>query len=298
MSNRKAFVFYKEWKEAIKDLPDDIRLEIYESIIEYATTGDIQGLKPMAKVAFNFIKADIDRDIEKYMSMAERNKNNGHKGGRPKTSNNPKNPVGFSRTQNNPDKPKKAVEEEVEEEVEDKEEDYISPLSPNGDISPGKTVSDNLENEIPDNPPKPPEGEKEKSCAKKEKEPNYSFEEFWDVYDKKVGKKELLIKKWLKLSDEERELAMSYIPKYKLSQPDKQYRKNPETFLNNKSWNDELIFKENLNENRQLPANNPQTTGRYNNPSSRSDAENKRTERNNLNQMAIAILRNTQASDS
>ncbi len=185
MGNRKAFVFYKEWKEAIKDLPDDIRLEIYESIIEYATTGDIQGLKPMAKVAFNFIKADIDRDIEKYMSMAERNKNNGHKGGRPKTSNNPKNPLGFSRTQNNPDKPKKAVEveveEEVEEEVEDKEEDYISPLSPDGDISPGKTVSDDLENEIPDNPPKPPEGEKEKSCAKKEKESKHEYGEYKNV---------------------------------------------------------------------------------------------------------------------
>lgn len=42
-------------------------------------------------------------------------------------------------------------------------------LSPKGDISPGKTVSDDLENEIPDNPPKPPEREKEKSCAEKEK---------------------------------------------------------------------------------------------------------------------------------
>ena len=34
---RKSFVFYKEWSEAIKDLPDDVRLEIYESIVEYAT---------------------------------------------------------------------------------------------------------------------------------------------------------------------------------------------------------------------------------------------------------------------
>jgi len=25
------------------------------------------------------------------------------------------------------------------------------------------------------------------------------------------------------------------------STPDKQYRKNPETYLNNKSWNDEII---------------------------------------------------------
>jgi hypothetical protein len=79
--------------EAIRDLPDDIRLEIYESIIGYATTGELKGLKPMAKVAFNFIKTDIDRDMEKYMSIVQRNKVNGRNGGRKKkeTQMNPKN---------------------------------------------------------------------------------------------------------------------------------------------------------------------------------------------------------------
>ena len=71
---RNSFIFYKGWREAIKDLPDDVRLEIYESIIEYATTGNLRGLKPMANIAFNFIKIDIDRDTEKYMSIVERNK--------------------------------------------------------------------------------------------------------------------------------------------------------------------------------------------------------------------------------
>lgn len=88
---RNSFIFYKGWREAIKDLPDDVRLEIYESIIEYATTGNHQGLKPMANIAFNFIKLDIDKDIEKWLSTVERNRNNGSKGGRPR-SENPKNP--------------------------------------------------------------------------------------------------------------------------------------------------------------------------------------------------------------
>lgn len=69
----------------------------------------------------------------------------------------------------------------------------------------------------------------------------FSFEMFWDLYEKKVGEKSKLIKKWDKLTEEERTKALEYIPKYKLAQPDKKYRKNPETFLNNKSWNDELI---------------------------------------------------------
>ena len=88
---RNSFIFYKGWREAIKDLPDDVRLEIYESIIEYATTGNLRGWKPMENIAFNFIKIDIDRDTEKYMSIVERNKSNGSKGGRPK-SENPKEP--------------------------------------------------------------------------------------------------------------------------------------------------------------------------------------------------------------
>jgi hypothetical protein len=70
---------------------------------------------------------------------------------------------------------------------------------------------------------------------------NIDFEWFWNDYDKKVGDKQKLKKKWIKLTDEERQNAMNYLDLYKQSVPDKQFRKNPETFLNNKSWNDEII---------------------------------------------------------
>jgi hypothetical protein len=70
---------------------------------------------------------------------------------------------------------------------------------------------------------------------------NIDFEWFWNDYDKKVGDKQKLKKKWNKLTDDERQNAMNYLDLYKQSVPDKQFRKNPETFLNNKSWNDEII---------------------------------------------------------
>jgi len=70
---------------------------------------------------------------------------------------------------------------------------------------------------------------------------NIDFEWFWNEYDKKIGDKQKLKKKWNKLTDEERQNAMNYLDLYKQSVPDKQFRKNPETFLNNKSWNDEII---------------------------------------------------------
>ena len=71
----------------------------------------------------------------------------------------------------------------------------------------------------------------------------YDFEILWELYDKKIGNKEKLKKKWDKLSQTEKEDVFIYIPEYKKSQPDKKYRKNLETFLNNKSWNDEIIKK-------------------------------------------------------
>ncbi len=70
-----------------------------------------------------------------------------------------------------------------------------------------------------------------------------TFDDFWNLYDKKIGDKDKLAKKWLKIPQKIKLDIMEYVPKYKQSQPDKKYRKNPETFLNNKSWNDEIIAK-------------------------------------------------------
>ena len=71
---------------------------------------------------------------------------------------------------------------------------------------------------------------------------NVSFDDFWNLYDKKVGDKEKIKTKWTKLKDSDREAIMKHLPLYKKSQPNKKYRKNPETYLNQKSWNDEIIF--------------------------------------------------------
>lgn len=69
----------------------------------------------------------------------------------------------------------------------------------------------------------------------------YSFEKFWNLYDKKIGKKSKVKIKWDKLSKKIQKEIIQYIPLYIQSQPEKQYRKHPETFLNNESWNDEII---------------------------------------------------------
>ncbi|MEG2341420.1 MAG: DUF4373 domain-containing protein [Odoribacter sp.] len=67
------------------------------------------------------------------------------------------------------------------------------------------------------------------------------FNVFWDTYDKKRNR-EKCIKLWKKLSEKEKEEIIDYIPDYKKAQPEKQFRKDPATFITQKSWNDELIF--------------------------------------------------------
>jgi len=71
----------------------------------------------------------------------------------------------------------------------------------------------------------------------------YPFDDFWNDYDKKVGDKEKIRKKYDKLPEKVKLSIKEHIPKYKLAQPEKQFRKNPETYLNNKGWNDEIIAK-------------------------------------------------------
>lgn len=69
----------------------------------------------------------------------------------------------------------------------------------------------------------------------------YTFERAWNLYEKKVGCKAKLEKKWNSMSLKDRKAAIEYIPLYVISQPDKQFRKNFQTFLNQRGWEDEII---------------------------------------------------------
>lgn len=67
-----------------------------------------------------------------------------------------------------------------------------------------------------------------------------SFDEWWNLYDKKRGKKKALAK-WRKLSKKEQEACLLATPAYVASTPDVQYRLDPLTYLNGERWNDEII---------------------------------------------------------
>lgn len=67
-----------------------------------------------------------------------------------------------------------------------------------------------------------------------------TFNDFWNAYDKKADKPKCEAK-WNKLKQHEKEQIMKHVPDYVESTPEKQYRKNPLTYLNSKSYENELI---------------------------------------------------------
>jgi len=56
-------------------------------------------------------------------------------------------------------------------------------------------------------------GTRQETMEKKPKVLNITFDDFWNLYDKKVGK-DGIEKKWQSLTNKERLAAMEYLPAY------------------------------------------------------------------------------------
>lgn len=97
---------------------------LLKAILHYGMDGTDDQLPGQEKLVFQMLRAQIDRDRESYAQKAQRNRENGSKGGRPrKPTGTQQNPVGFQKTQQNPTKPTKSQDK-------DKDKDKSSPLPP------------------------------------------------------------------------------------------------------------------------------------------------------------------------
>lgn len=72
-------VFLPSYHEAIRDLPDEERLQAYDAIVRYGLYGEITEMTPVMKALFSLIKPNIDASQRRYRAAKE----NGGKGGRP-----------------------------------------------------------------------------------------------------------------------------------------------------------------------------------------------------------------------
>jgi hypothetical protein len=109
---KESFVIYKAFYEPISELSDEDLGQLFRHIFLY----QISGIEPIntsrVYMAFQFFKNQFRLDNEKYLNVVNRNKINGINGGRPKTQDNPKNPVGYL-------KPKKADKDNEKDNVND-----------------------------------------------------------------------------------------------------------------------------------------------------------------------------------
>ena len=68
----------------------------------------------------------------------------------------------------------------------------------------------------------------------------YSFDEFWETYNKKTGRVNCE-RIYARLKDKDYAKIKETLPIYLASVKDKQYLKNPQTYLNGKCWEDEIF---------------------------------------------------------
>ena len=66
------------------------------------------------------------------------------------------------------------------------------------------------------------------------------FDRVWELYGRKGNKKTSRLR-FNKLAKESKKAVWDHMPAYVLSTPDKQYRKNLETYINQECWNDEIV---------------------------------------------------------
>ena len=103
-------IFWRDWDDAIRSLPDNEQAEAYRAVMDYAMNGvPYSGSNGAVRMLMQFIAPKIDEAKVKYDAVCERNRSNGLKGGRPckteKPSETQKNPVGLNDEEKNPEKP-------------------------------------------------------------------------------------------------------------------------------------------------------------------------------------------------
>lgn len=114
------------YRKSLASLTDEQFGRVIRAALAYAEDGEIPELDALEALAFAVMRGDIDRAKAKYETIAERNRANGMKGGRPR---NPENPVGYLGTQKNPEnpeEPKKPIQNKTKQDKTTQHEESVS----------------------------------------------------------------------------------------------------------------------------------------------------------------------------
>ncbi len=75
-TKKNSFILYHSYQKHLEDLSDAEVGQLTRAIFHYSETGEVPKLKPLLKMAFNFIREDIDINKEKYEEKCRKNKEN------------------------------------------------------------------------------------------------------------------------------------------------------------------------------------------------------------------------------
>jgi hypothetical protein len=83
--NKKSFVLYCDLIHTIEKLSNEQAGELFKHILRYVNDKDPEPKDVLIDLVFEPIKQQLKRDLKTYENRAERSRENGLKGGRPKT---------------------------------------------------------------------------------------------------------------------------------------------------------------------------------------------------------------------
>lgn len=81
MERKKSFILYSDYHQHIQILSMEQRGELLTAMLSYADTGELPELDGMTAMAFSFIRAQMDRDAEKWEQTRVQRAIAGQKGG-------------------------------------------------------------------------------------------------------------------------------------------------------------------------------------------------------------------------
>ena len=79
--DRESFVFHKDWYYAIKKRSPQLRIEIYDAIMEKVFEGTQKELSEVASVVMDLISPQIDRDTARWLDIKAKRRESGKQGG-------------------------------------------------------------------------------------------------------------------------------------------------------------------------------------------------------------------------
>lgn len=106
--DKKGFIVYVDYEQHLKLLTDEENGKLFMALIKYASCGELPDFDGALKMAFSFMRMQLDRDNEKYENVKKARSEAGKLGGRPKNEEKAKKANVFLEKQNNQNEAKKA----------------------------------------------------------------------------------------------------------------------------------------------------------------------------------------------